>query len=208
MMTPAKKILNLPNSLTLGRIAAVPVLLLFLALGHGGPATSIFAAFLFLAATITDLLDGYLARRYKLVTNFGRFLDPLADKLLNLAALIMLIPLGRAPAWLVFLILAREIAVTGLRAIAASEGIVIDASGLGKQKTLTQNIAIFLLLWHYPFLGLNFHVIGTVLLWVALVITYWSGYAYFAASYRVFIHQTQTKELDKSGNGGNNHHSN
>ncbi|MEW6114984.1 MAG: CDP-alcohol phosphatidyltransferase family protein, partial [Thermodesulfobacteriota bacterium] len=121
---------------------------------------------------------------------------PLADKLLNSAALIMLIPLDRAPAWLVFLIIGREIAVTGLRSIAAAEGIVIGASELGKRKTLTQNIAIFLLLWHFPFLGLNFHLIGAVLLWVALIFTYWSGAAYFARFYQVFKAETERKILD------------
>ncbi len=196
MTTPNQKILNLPNWLTLSRIAAVPLLVILIEFGRGGPVTSILAALLFLAASLTDLLDGYLARRYHLVTNLGRFLDPLADKLLNLAALIMLIPIGRAPAWLVFLIMAREMAVTGLRAIASNEGIVIDASGLGKRKTLTQNIAIFLLLWHYPFLTLNFQYIGMFFLYLALIFTYWSGIAYFWKFFKVFRSENLTKGLD------------
>ncbi len=177
------KILNLANLLTLSRVAAVPILVLLLI--FEGRTTSIIAALLFLTATLTDLLDGFLARRQKLVTNFGRFLDPLADKLLNSAALIMLIPLNRVAAWMVFLIIGRDLAVTGLRAIAATEGIVIDASILGKRKTLTQNIAICLLLGHYPIWFFNLQVYGTFLLWLALVITYWSGAAYFSKFYKV-----------------------
>jgi len=206
MTKSVSKLFNLPNWLSLSRIAAVPALVLLLALGGGTPVISIISAGLFLLASLTDLVDGYLARRFHLVTNLGRFLDPLADKLLNSAALIMLIPLGRAPAWLVFLIIGREIAVTGLRSIAAAEGIVIGASDLGKRKTLTQNIAIFLLLWHFPFLGLNFHLIGTVLLWVALIFTYWSGGAYFTRFYRVFKAESERKSLDN--NDSRNHNKN
>lgn len=120
------KMLNLANWLSLSRIAAIPVLVLLLL--FESRTTAILAAILYLGATFTDLLDGFLARRQKLVTNLGRFLDPMADKLLNSAALIMLIPLGRVAAWMVLLIVGRDIAVTGLRAMASTEGIVIDAS--------------------------------------------------------------------------------
>jgi len=176
------KLLNTPNLLSLSRIAAVPILILLLA--FESRVTSRLAAILFLIAIFTDLLDGFLARRQQVITNFGRFLDPVADKLINSAALIMLIPLSRAPAWMVFLIIGREMAVTGLRAMASSEGIVIDASMLGKRKTLTQNAAIFLLIFHYPIYSLDFHLYGTVLLWMALAITYWSGIAYFTTFFR------------------------
>ena len=176
------KLLNAPNLLSLSRIAAVPILILLLA--FESRITSRLAAILFLIAIFTDLLDGFLARRQQVITNFGRFLDPVADKLINSAALIMLIPLSRAPAWMVFLIIGREIAVTGLRAMASTEGIVIDASMLGKRKTLTQNGAIFLLIFHYPIYSLDFHLYGTVLLWMALIITYWSGIAYFFNFFR------------------------
>lgn len=176
------KLLNAPNLLSLSRIAAVPVLVLLLAFENR--ITSRLAAILFLIAIFTDLLDGFLARRQQVITNFGRFLDPVADKLINSAALIMLIPLGRIPAWMVLLIIARELAVTGLRAMASSEGIVIDASMLGKRKTLTQNGAIFLLIFHYPIKALDFHLYGMVLLWMALIITYWSGIAYFYNFFR------------------------
>lgn len=176
------KLLNAPNLLSLSRIAAVPVLVLLLVFENR--ITSRLAAILFLIAIFTDLLDGFLARRQQVITNFGRFLDPVADKLINSAALIMLIPLGRVPAWMVLLIIARELAVTGLRAMASSEGIVIDASMLGKRKTLTQNTAIFLLIFHYPIKALDFHLYGMVLLWMALIITYWSGIAYFFNFFR------------------------
>ncbi len=176
------KLLNAPNLLSLSRIAAVPVLVLLLVFENR--ITSRLAAILFLIAIFTDLLDGFLARRQQVITNFGRFLDPVADKLINSAALIMLIPLGRIPAWMVLLIIARELAVTGLRAMASSEGIVIDASMLGKRKTLTQNTAIFLLIFHYPIKALDFHLYGMVLLWMALIITYWSGIAYFFNFFR------------------------
>lgn len=179
------KSLNLPNLLSLGRIAAVPVVVLLLAFGQGGRVTSYITAVVFLAAVLTDLLDGYLARRFNLVTTLGRFLDPLADKLLNMAALIMLIPLGRVEAWVAFLILGREIAVTGLRGIAAADGIVISASSRGKQKTLTQNFALFCLLWHYPFLGRNAQGVGDVLIYLALIITYWSAWGYFYGFYKM-----------------------
>jgi CDP-diacylglycerol--glycerol-3-phosphate 3-phosphatidyltransferase len=192
-MTRFKR-LNLPNLLTLGRVAAVPILIVLLVFGQGGPITSYIAAVVFLVASLTDLLDGYLARKYQLVTNLGRFLDPLADKLLVTAAMIMLIPLDRAPAWLVFLIVGREIAVTGLRGIGASEGVIISASSAGKQKTLTQNIALFCLLWHYPFLGRNVQAVGEVLLYLALILTYWSGYRYFNAFFQLLKSENAQKE--------------
>lgn len=198
MNSKASKLMNLPNWLSLARIGAVPIVVLLLALGEGGYVTSIIAAVIYLAAVLTDLVDGYLARRYKLETNLGRFLDPLADKLLNAAAMIMLIPLDRVPAWLVFLIIGREVAVTGLRGIAVTEGVVISASREGKQKALTQNIAIFCLIWFYPFAGRNAYAVGVVLLWVALVLTYWSGYKYFREFYKVFVQQPVQKGLDKT----------
>lgn len=186
MNASKKRLLNLPNILTLARIGAVPVVVLLLLIGQGGPVTSIIAAVFYLLAILTDLLDGYLARRYKMVTNMGKFLDPVADKLINAGALIMLIPLGRVWAIVAFLILGREIAVTGLRGIAVSEGTVIAASRLGKQKTLSQNIAIFCLIWHYPILfNLDIQKIGSVLIWVAVILTYWSGYNYFTSFYKI-----------------------
>ena len=141
--------LNLPNILTLARIAAVPVVLVLLL--SDSRSSGVWAAAIFGIAAATDFIDGWLARKWGVVTILGKFLDPLADKLIVMVALIMLIPLDRVPAWAVFLILAREMVVTGLRSIASSEGIVIDASDLGKYKTIYQMVAIPGLMLHYDF---------------------------------------------------------
>jgi len=172
-----KSIFNLPNSLTLFRVACIPVLVVLLFFPH--KATSFVAALVFGLASISDLLDGFLARRRQLVTTFGKFLDPLADKLIVTAALIMLIPLGRAPAWMVVVIVGRELAITGLRSMAVSEGRVISADELGKKKMVFQIVAILGLLLHYEYFGINFHAIGMFFLWLAVVLTLWSGFNYF-----------------------------
>ncbi|MDR2353469.1 MAG: CDP-diacylglycerol--glycerol-3-phosphate 3-phosphatidyltransferase [Deltaproteobacteria bacterium] len=170
---------TLPNILTLCRIAAVIVIVIGLQFGDGEPLISQILALFYLVAALSDLLDGYLARKYCNESNLGRFLDPMADKLLVASALIMLIPLARVQAWVAFLIIARELAVTALRAIAVEKGLIISASAQGKQKTLAQNIALFCLLWHYELLWANTHLVGTIILYVALFATYWSGTFYF-----------------------------
>ncbi len=167
---------NIPNILSLLRIAVSPVLILLLL--SPGKFLSIFSAALFWIASLTDLLDGYIARKYNASSSLGKFLDPLADKLLVSTSLIMLVSLGRAPAWMAALIIGREIAVTGLRGIAISDGIVIESSKMGKYKTFSQISAIIGLLLHYPFLGINWHSVGAVLLWIALIMTLWSGIEY------------------------------
>lgn len=172
-----KEIWNLPNKLSLVRIGASPVLIALLT--WPGRGLSIFATLLFLAVSLTDWLDGYLARKTGQVTVLGKFLDPLADKLLIITSLIMLISLGRAPAWIVSLIVAREIAITGLRTVAVRSGMVIQASPLGKSKTVSQMCAVTPLILHYEFWGIDFHSIGAVILWVALGLTIWSGVDYF-----------------------------
>lgn len=160
--------MNLPNLLTLLRMALVPVFyIVFLA---DLPNSDVWGALIFIVASLTDFLDGYLARKYHLITNFGKIMDPLADKILVLTALICLIVVGRAPAWAVVIILARELAITGLRAVAAAEGIVIAASYWGKFKTVFQMISIILLL-------LNFQL-GLYLLYVAVILTIVSGIEY------------------------------
>jgi CDP-diacylglycerol--glycerol-3-phosphate 3-phosphatidyltransferase len=178
-----KKILShpqTPNFVTVSRLAAVPIIVILLTVWPGGGFwVSIVSGAVFGLAALTDLLDGHLARRYNLVSTLGTFLDPLADKLLVATALVMLIPVGRVPAWLAFLIIARELAVTGLRAIAAERGLVIGASDSGKKKTLAQNIAMFCLLWHYPLIWADTAAVGTVILYLALAMTYWSGGLYF-----------------------------
>jgi len=185
-----KSIFNLPNSLTLFRIACIPVLVLLLFFPH--KATSFLAALVFGLASISDLLDGFLARRQQLVTNLGKFLDPLADKLVVSAALIMLIPLGRAPAWMVVVIVGRELAITGLRSVAVSEGKVISADELGKKKMVFQIVAILGLLLHYEYFGINFHAVGMFFLWLAVALTLWSGFNYF----RRFWHVLEENESD------------
>lgn len=167
---------NVPNILSLFRIVVSPILILLLL--SPGKFLSIFSAALFLVASLTDLLDGYIARKYNASSSLGKFLDPLADKLLVSTSLIMLVSLGRAPAWMAALIIGREIAVTGLRSMAISDGIVIESSKFGKYKTVLQVSAIIGLLFHYPFLGVNWHSVGGALLWIALIMTLWSGIEY------------------------------
>ena len=138
-------------------------------------------------AFVTDFLDGYFARRYSAVTVTGKILDPLADKILVIVTMIMLLPMGRIPAWIVMLIVVRELAVTGLRSIAVTEGIVIQASALGKYKTVFQCSATIALCLHYVYLGVDLHLVGMSLLWIALAFTLWSGWAYFRDFYRGFF---------------------
>src|SRR5512137_1254804 len=181
--TVVSPILNLPNMLTMARIAAIPLMAVLL-LSPSQPA-GFWAAALFSLASITDWLDGYLARRMGIVTVFGKFLDPIADKLIVMAALIMILPFGRVPAWMVLVILGREIIITGLRGIASTEGIVIPASDLGKFKTIFQIVAILGLLLHYDYhwffgmeniyLYVNMHNVGIFYLWIATILTIWSG---------------------------------
>jgi CDP-diacylglycerol--glycerol-3-phosphate 3-phosphatidyltransferase len=168
-----------PNALTAARLLAIPVIILSLGLAAQTRPVAALTAVIYLLAALSDLLDGYLARKYDNESNLGRFLDPMADKLLASSALIMMIPLGHVPAWVVFMIVAREMAVTSLRAIAAERGLVISASAQGKQKTLAQNIAVFCLLWHHQLLWADTHRVGLAILYVALIATYWSGLLYF-----------------------------
>ncbi len=176
---------KIPNILTLCRLACIPIVLV--CLNFQGRWSSFFAALFFGAAAITDILDGFFARKYRAVTAFGKFLDPLADKLLVSLTMIMLIPLGRIPVWIVILIVTREMAVTGLRAIAVSEGIVIQAGKLGKYKTIFQSVALLGLCLHYTYLKVNLHVVGMTYLWGALILTIWSGVAYFMQFGHVFF---------------------
>lgn len=174
--------LNIPNSLSVIRIVCAPVLVLLLL--SPDRLLSAAAAVIFALVCATDWLDGYLARRWSNVTTLGKFLDPLADKIIVTTVLIMLVPLGRIPAWAVAVLISREMAVTGLRAIAVDAGVVIAASRLGKWKTFMQIVAIVPLLLHYPFLGIDFQFIGLVLFAAALFLTVWSGIDYFVAFFR------------------------
>jgi len=147
--TMKQEFFNLPNMLTMFRILIIPAVLLFVY--YESRLNSFIAACLFALASMTDYFDGWLARRKGLITVLGKFLDPLADKLIVTSTLVMLIPLGRIPAWVVVLLLARELAITGLRGIASSEGMVIAASQGGKWKTAFQLTGILGLLIHYPY---------------------------------------------------------
>ena len=185
---PRERFWNAANAITIGRIAVSPfVLLLPFADGRSG---SLLLATAFLIVSLTDLLDGYLARRFASVTRIGKLLDPLADKLLAITALLVLVAIPeRVPLWalpLVAAIIGRELAVTALRAMASAEGVLISAAPLGKWKTGFQTAALTALILHYTWLGLpfSFHQLGLVLLVVATGFTLWSGFDYFASYLR------------------------
>lgn len=174
--------LNPANLLTLFRILIVPVVVILLYTPDGRDIPffrSVVAVVLFTVASFTDLFDGYVARRYGLVTSLGKLLDPLADKLLVCAAMVMLIPPGRVPAWIVAIIIAREIGVTALRGAASTEGLVIPASRLGKFKTILLSIGVGALILNYPIYGFDFHLLGMLFLVAGLILTAWSGMDYF-----------------------------
>ena len=173
---------NLPNTITLLRISVVPFL--FILLFNPGEFWSLLLAVLFAVVSITDFLDGYIARRYNLITTMGKFLDPLADKLIINTAMILMIPIGRIPAWIVAITIIRDLIVDGIRSIASSEGIYIEASRLAKQKTVAQILAVTALMIHYPILGADMHVIGMAILYIAFVLTIYSGADYFIKFYR------------------------
>ena len=180
MTSPKKKFrlqFSHPNALTLYRIAVVPVLVVLMTFPSRW--TTFTAAMLFSAAAITDYLDGYFARRRGLVSNFGKVMDPVADKLLVTSTFIMLSDQGWIPAWLVCIIVGRELAVTGLRNIVVENKADVSASSLGKYKTGFQIAAVIPLLFHYPYLGVDLNAVGWVFLWGALVLTIWSGVDYF-----------------------------
>ncbi len=177
------QISNLPNTLSTMRLVLIPAVVI--CLYFPGRLGSFLAALFFGLAAITDLLDGFYARRYKVVTPLGKFLDPLADKLLVSATMIMLVALDRIPPWIVILIVGREMAVTGLRGIAVIEGKVIEASSLGKYKTIFQSVALICLSLHYRYLKVDFHAVGMIFLWGALILTMWSGWVYFRMIKRI-----------------------
>jgi len=160
--------MNLPNKLTVLRVIMVPFFVLFMLTDLGGAANKWIALLIFCVASLTDMLDGKIARKYNLVTNFGKFMDPLADKLLVCSAMICLIPSGQLAAWIVIIIIAREFIISGFRLVASDNGIVIAASYWGKFKTVAQMAMIIVLLADF---GGIFDMIGNVLIWVSLVLT-------------------------------------
>lgn len=181
----------LPNLLTMGRIAMIPLVLVFI--DNYSPVRSFVAMLIYLVAALTDSLDGYLARKNKQISVLGKFLDPLADKLIVTAVLVYLTALDRCPAWLTVALLARELTITGLRSIATTEGLVISASDQGKQKTALQLVGTLFLLIHfkYPLWGLehftvrderlliDFHAVGIYTLYLALAMSWISALDYF-----------------------------
>lgn len=175
--------MNLPNSLTLIRIFLIPVFVLILLIRI--PYGDFFAAAIFIVAALTDSLDGYLARKWKQVTKLGIILDPIADKLLITAALISLVELGRIQGWIAIIILGREFAVSGLRVVKAEEGIIIPASKLGKIKTISQIVAVILIILekaYQPYINIP---LGQWMMYFAVIITLISGFEYF---YRFKLH--------------------
>jgi CDP-diacylglycerol--glycerol-3-phosphate 3-phosphatidyltransferase len=159
---------NLPNTITVVRCALAPVMVALL-WNTPNETEAIVAMVVFVGAMLADILDGWLARRWQLQSVAGAFLDPLADKVMVLTTLVMLIPLGWVPAWAVIVLETRELAISGLRSIAMSEGLVIAAGSLGKFKTAYQSTAIGFLLFHYNFMGwVDAHSVGIALLWVSI----------------------------------------
>lgn len=160
--------MNTPNKLTIARMIIVPFLVIFLLTGWGGEANRYISLTLFVVASVADWFDGYLARKNNLVTNFGKFMDPLADKLLVCSAMICMIDLKRLPAWFVIIIIAREFIISGFRLIAAENGIVIAANYWGKFKTASQMIMIILLILHFD--GI-FVILEQIFIWLSLALT-------------------------------------
>jgi CDP-diacylglycerol--glycerol-3-phosphate 3-phosphatidyltransferase len=189
---------NLPNKITISRIILIPIFVVLMLirieewgditiLGATMPVTHLLGAIIFIIAAVTDWIDGYYARKLNLVTNMGKFLDPLADKLLVSAALIVLVELQMAPSWIVIIIISREFAVTGLRLVLAGEGEVVAANMLGKIKTWAQIVAISTLLLHNIFFEMFSFPFDKLALWVALFFTVWSGLDYFVKNKEPFL---------------------
>ena len=179
--------MNLPNKLTILRTIMIPVFLIFLYIPGLGMTGDIIAAAIFILASLTDLLDGKIARKYNLVTNFGKFMDPLADKLLVCSALIALVDLERIPAWIVIIIIAREFIISGFRLIASDNGVVIAASYWGKFKTASQMVTVILLVLNIQ--NTVFTVLGTVFIYISLVLTVVSLIDYIAKNKEVLKDQ-------------------
>ena len=178
--------MNTPNKLTIARMIMVPFFVLFILTGWGGDANRYICLAIFAAASITDYLDGHLARKNNLVTNFGKFMDPLADKLLVCSALICMIELDRLPAWIVIIIIAREFIISGFRLIAAENGVVIAANYWGKFKTVSQMIMIILLILNF---GGIFKTLETIFVWLSLALTVISLLTYIVQNKNVISMQ-------------------
>jgi CDP-diacylglycerol---glycerol-3-phosphate 3-phosphatidyltransferase len=187
---------NLPNLVTMGRVVLVPFVLFFI--DNFSPVRSFIASLLYVGAAAGDALDGYLARSRGEVSMLGKFLDPLADKLIVTAVLVFMVALGRVPAWVVVVLIARDLAVNGLRSIGSAQGLVIAASDGGKIKTALQLVAIMLLLIHfrYPALGtsivLDYHRVGLIVLYLSTVVSLISGAQYMQNFFVAVLRQSRT----------------
>jgi CDP-diacylglycerol--glycerol-3-phosphate 3-phosphatidyltransferase len=175
--------MNLPNKLTIFRVILIPFFLFFLYTSFWGSANAYIAVAIFIVASLTDLLDGKIARKYNMVTNFGKFMDPLADKLLVCSAMIALVDLGKLAGWIVIIIIAREFIISGFRLIASDNGVVIAASYWGKFKTTFQMIMIILLVLDLPLPYMN--VINMAFVYIALALTVVSLVDYIAKNYKI-----------------------
>ncbi|HVZ70794.1 MAG TPA: CDP-diacylglycerol--glycerol-3-phosphate 3-phosphatidyltransferase [Polyangia bacterium] len=186
---------NLPNLVTMSRVVLVPFVLLFI--DNFSPLRSFIASMLYLGAAAGDALDGYLARSRNEVSMVGKFLDPLADKLIVTAVLVFMVSLGRVPAWVVVVLMARDLAINGLRSVASAQGLVIAASEGGKIKTALQLVAIMMLLIHfrYPTLGprimIDYHLAGIVVLYISMAASVISGFDYMRAFFASAFGQTR-----------------
>lgn len=176
--------MNLPNKLTVIRMIIVPFFVFFLLYDNGQNYTfRMIALVLFIIASLTDTLDGKIARKYHLITDFGKFMDPLADKLLVCSALICLIQLGQIPAWMVVIIIGREFVISGFRLVASDNGVVIPANYWGKFKTTFQMIAVILMILDIPAL----HLLTVIITWIALILTVISLCTYIAQNYKILL---------------------
>ncbi|MFQ7312392.1 CDP-diacylglycerol--glycerol-3-phosphate 3-phosphatidyltransferase [Sellimonas sp.] len=175
--------MNLPNKLTVLRVIMIPFFVVFMLTDIGGDYSNYIALAIFCVASLTDMLDGKIARKYNLVTNFGKFMDPLADKLLVGSAMICLIPMDKLPAWIVIVIISREFIISGFRLVASDNGIVIAASYWGKFKTVSQMFMIIFLILDLP--GGAAQTIETVLIYLALILTVVSLIDYIAKNKEV-----------------------
>ena len=180
--------MNLPNKLTVLRVILVPFFVVFLLLSKTTETMKWIALALFIVASLTDLLDGHIARSRNLVTTFGKFMDPLADKILTISGMICFIELGRIPSWIVVIIVAREFIISGFRLIATEHGIVIAANYWGKWKTTFQMIMIILMIMNIP----SLQMVTTIVMWVALILTIVSLVTYIAQNMDV-VRTMETK---------------
>ena len=173
--------MNLPNKLTVVRMALVPFFVAALLLSMTNDSLKWVALALFVIASLTDFADGYIARKYNLITNFGKFMDPLADKILTISGMICLIELGRIPSWIVIIIVAREFIISGFRLVAAENGVVIAANYWGKFKTTFQMIMIILMIMNIP----QLQILTNIVMWIALALTLISLWTYIMANKQV-----------------------